>query len=87
MYDNYGSDYRLPFGGDLNRSRGRYAMDITVYTQRLWSEYRNADGDLSQIKDRSIFIAPAIKELFTLGQVALRGDESVQVVLTYTLMR
>ena len=87
LYDNYGSDYRLPFGGDLNRSRGRYAMDITVYTQRLWSEYRNADGDLSQIKDRSIFIAPAIKELFTLGQVALRGDESVQVVLTYTLMR
>lgn len=87
LYDNYGTDYRLPFGGDLNRSRGHYAMDITVYTQRLWSEYRAADGDISQIKDRSIFIAPAVKEFFTLGQVALRGDDAIKITITYTLMR
>lgn len=83
----YGDNYKLPYGGELNRSRGCYTMDITAYIQRMWSEYLSAEGDMSKIQYRSIFVAPAASELFTLGQVALRGDEAIQVVLTYTLMR
>lgn len=84
---SYGDEYHLPYGGELNRSRGCYTMDITAYIQRMWSEYQSTDGDLSKINERSIFIAPSADDMFTFGQVALRGDDAVQVVLTYTLMR
>ena len=87
LSSTYGDEYKLPYGGELNRSRGCYTMDITAYIQRMWSDYLKADGDLQKIQYRSIYIAPTVKELFTLGQVALRGDEDLQVVLTYTLMR
>ncbi len=83
----YGEDYKLPYGGELNRSRGCYTMDITAYIQRMWSEYQRAEDDLSKVQFRSIFVAPAATDMFTFGQVALRGDEAIQVVLTYTLMR
>ncbi len=83
----YGESYKLPYGGELNRSRGCYTMDITAYIQRMWGEYLKAEGDLSKVQYRSIFVAPAVNEMFTFGQVALRGDEEIQVVLTYTLMR
>lgn len=83
----YGEDYKLPYGGELNRSRGCYTMDITSYIQRMWSEYQRAEGDLSKVQYRSIFVAPAAGDMFTLGQVALRGDENIEMVLTYTLMR
>ncbi len=83
----YGESYKLPYGGELNRSRGCYTMDITSYIQRMWSEYQRADGDLSQVHYRSIFVAPAANDMFTMGQVALRGDEAIEMVLTYTLMR
>ncbi len=84
---NYGESYKLPYGGELNRSRGCYTMDITSYIQRMWSEYQKSEGDLSKVQYRSIFLAPAANDMFTFGQVALRGDEAIEVVLTYTLMR
>ena len=87
LASTYGDEYKLPYGGELNRSRGCYTMDITSYIQRMWSEYLKADGDLEQIQYRSIFVAPTAGDLFTLGQVALKGNESLQVNLTYTLMR
>ncbi|MBQ5894192.1 MAG: DUF4270 domain-containing protein [Rikenellaceae bacterium] len=82
-----GNSYKLPYGGELNRSQGRYTMDITAYIQRMWNEYLKAEGDITKIQYRSIFVAPAVAEMFTLGQVAMRGDEAIPVVLTYTLMR
>ena len=82
-----GDSYKLPYGGELNRSQGRYTMDITAYIQRMWNEYLKAEGDITKIQYRSIFVAPAVAEMFTLGQVAMRGDEAIPVVLTYTLMR
>ena len=87
LASTYGDEYKLPYGGELNRSRGCYTMDITSYIQRMWSEYLKADGDLKQIQYRSIFVAPTAGDMFTLGQVALKGNESLQVNLTYTLMR
>ena len=62
-------------------------MDITAYIQRMWSEYMKSEGDLQKVQYRSIYVAPTAKDMFTMGQVALRGDEDLQVVLTYTLMR
>lgn len=84
---NYGESYKLPYGGELNRSRGCYTMDVTAYVQRMWSEYQRADGNLDEVKYRSIFVAPAADDMFTLGQVALQGNEAIEIVLTYTLMR
>lgn len=84
---NYGDQYKLPYGGELNRSRGCYAMDVTAYVQRMWSEYQRADGNLDEVKYRSIFVAPAADDMFTLGQVALQGNDAIEIVLTYTLMR
>ena len=84
---NYGDQYKLPYGGELNRSRGCYAMDVTAYIQRMWSEYQRADGNLDEVKYRSIFVAPAADDMFTLGQVALQGNDAIEIVLTYTLMR
>ena len=87
LSSSYGDNYKLPYGGELNRSRGCYTMDVTAYIQRMWSEYQVAEGNLDEVKSRSIFIAPSAKDLFTLAQVALRGDDDVQMVLTYTLMK
>ena len=84
---NYGDQYKLPYGGELNRSRGCYAMDVTAYIQRMWSEYQRADGNIDEVKYRSIFVAPAADDMFTLGQVALQGNDAIEIVLTYTLMR
>lgn len=84
---NYGDQYKLPYGGELNRSRGCYAMDVTAYVQRMWNEYQRADGNLDEVKYRSIFVAPAADDMFTLGQVALQGNDAIEIVLTYTLMR
>lgn len=84
---NYGESYKLPYGGELNRSRGCYTMDVTAYVQRMWSEYQRADGNLDEVKYRSIFVAPAADDMFTLGQVALQGNDAIEIVLTYTLMR
>lgn len=84
---NYGDQYKLPYGGELNRSRGCYAMDVTAYIQRMWNEYQRADGNLDEVKYRSIFVAPAADDMFTLGQVALQGNDAIEIVLTYTLMR
>ncbi|MBQ8744999.1 MAG: DUF4270 family protein [Rikenellaceae bacterium] len=84
---NYGDQYKLPYGGELNRSRGCYAMDVTAYIQRMWNEYQRADGNLDEVKYRSIFVAPAADDMFTIGQVALQGNDAIEIVLTYTLMR
>lgn len=84
---NYGDQYKLPYGGELNRSRGCYAMDVTAYIQRMWNEYQRADGNLDEVKYRSIFVAPAADDMFTFGQVALQGNDAIEIVLTYTLMR
>lgn len=87
LTSSYGDEYRLPYGGELNRSKGCYTMDVTAYIQRMWSEYRAAEGKLDQVKFRSIYIAPAVDEMFTMGQVALRGDEALKIYITYTLLK
>lgn len=79
-YEQEGSE--IPFGGYLNRSRGFYSMDITVYVQRLL---------IKPETPKQINLAPSM-ELTPLGfgNVALKGtgsDKPIKIVLTYTLIK
>ena len=87
MTSYYGSKYTLPYDGYMNRSLASYTMDITSYVQRMWVALQDNGGDVSKIDDRSLFIAPEATDLFTFKQVALKGNENIRVVITYTLLK
>lgn len=87
MTTYYGSKYTLPYDGYMNRSLASYTMDITSYVQRMWVALQDNGGDVSKIDDRSLFIAPEATDLFTFKQVALKGNENIRVVITYTLLK
>lgn len=78
------SGYTLPYGGYLNRSNGRYSMNITSYIQ----------GSLVRrntfYKRQRFTLAPAYTTLYRPQQVALEGLGSgnpIKVAVTYTLIK
>ena len=72
----------LPYGGNINRSRGCYVMDITGYMQQLWNNYMKAkadaggvveDIDWDKVSSRKVYIGPAAYSLYTPSFGVLQG--------------
>ena len=72
----------LDFDGYINRSHGRYAMNVTGYMQQLWNAYRKeceaakAEGravDLKNVEGRTIYLAPEAYSLYTFDYSFLQG--------------
>ncbi len=55
MYE-YNTGVQLPYGGGLNRIKGRYEMNVTSYIQSLILNYENSE-DFSGVK-KDVFFAP-----------------------------
>lgn len=77
----------LPFGGYLNRSFGKYEMDITRYINKMMSS--TYEGDYS------IILAPSnnyYRDILTSDEVALGGSDNAnpnikpQLIITYTMI-
>ena len=64
---SYEENYSINYDGYINRSHGRYAMNITGYMQKLWNSYRKERDaakaekraiDLNNVENRVIYLAP-----------------------------
>lgn len=91
----------LPYGGKINRSLGCYEFDISSYLQSLWNRYLdvkaktsgNAKVDLSQVKNRTIYLAPEASSLQGFSYVTLQGlndrvnNAPIKLDLTYTMIK
>lgn len=81
------NDFKLLYGGYLNRSNGYYELDITSYVQQLAKE-REGDPDYNYIPP-VIFLGPAAAQLFEFGQSTLCGTDSdrpITLRITYTII-
>lgn len=99
MEENRNPDFKLPYGGYINRTQGCYQLNINGYIQGLWNSYlkeKEAGGevDYSKIKNRSIYLAPQATELFGSGHAKLQGMENfpgkenaMKIELVYTLVK
>ncbi len=89
----------LDFDGYINRSHGRYAMNITGYVQKLWNSYHKEceaaaeEGravDLDKVEGRTIYLAPEAYSLYTFNYSYLQGtnnnhDEELTAPIRMTL--
>ena len=95
-------DAQLAYGGNVNRSRGCYTMDITGYVQMLWNAYaaerdaakaENREIDLEKVKNRTIYAAPEAYGLYTSDFCVLQGmddalnDAPIRFELLYNLVK
>lgn len=99
IHENNGND--IPYGGYVNRSQGRYQMNINGYMQGVWNSYlkekeSSSDGvvDLTKIKGHKIYLAPAANSRFTTTQTKAQGMENfagkenkMKLELIYTLVK
>ncbi|MBR5849791.1 MAG: DUF4270 family protein [Alistipes sp.] len=72
----------LDYDGYINRSHGRYAMNITGYMQQLWNSYRKerdaakAEGrpiNLENVEQRVVYLAPAAYSAYDFDYSFLQG--------------
>ena len=72
----------LAYDGYINRSHGRYAMNITGYMQSLWNNYRKerdaakAEGraiDYSKIEKRTLYLGPEAYSAYSFDISYLQG--------------
>ncbi len=95
-------DAQLAYGGNVNRSRGCYTMDITGYVQMLWNVYaaerdaakaENREIDLEKVKNRTIYAAPEAYGLYTSDFCVLQGmddalnDAPIRFEVLYNLVK
>lgn len=82
QYEEQGG--KLQYNGNINRSHGYYAMDITNYIQQLM---------ITPSTQRTIFLAPDVKLIYSFGEIALStpsnadDPEAVKISITYTLIK
>lgn len=78
----YEESTTLDYDGYINRSHGRYAMNITGYIQQLWNSYRleceaaEKEGrsvDLDKVSGRTIYLGPEAYSLYTLSYSFVQG--------------
>lgn len=78
----YEENSALDYDGYINRSHGRYAMNITGFMQQLWNSYRREceaakeEGravDLDKVKGRTIYLGPEAYSLYTLSYSFVQG--------------
>lgn len=99
-YENNGNT--IAYGGELNRSRACYAMNITTFMQRLWNSYaelRDATPagepvDLSQLEyPRTVYLAPEAYSLFALPYSVFQGEAGdannapIRLEMTYNMIQ
>jgi len=76
----------LTYGGYLNRSRGCYTMDITLYIQSLWNKYRDLKRAMPEkgvdelveelgTEARTLYLAPEAYDVNTFAVMAGQGME------------
>ena len=72
----------LDFGGYINRSHGRYAMNITGHMQKLWNSYRKErdaakqEGraiNLENVEGRVLYLAPEAYSAYDFNYSFLQG--------------
>lgn len=75
----------LDYDGYINRSHGRYAMNITGYMQQLWNSYRDErdaaaeEGraiNLDNVKNRVIYLGPEAYSAYALDVSYLQGADT-----------
>lgn len=85
----------LNFGGYLNRSRGCYAMDISVHLQSLWNSYlKDQEAFLGEPEKRALYLGPeafsvnSFRTMSGQGMADYPGHEnSMKLEITYTLIK
>ena len=100
LYENsYGAE--IPYGGNLDRSRGCYVLNITAHIQKLFGSLQQADGtfDASAVEEslRTIYIGVDANNPYSLTESLLQGMAAaspsdtaaapIQIDLTYTLIK
>ena len=72
----------LDYDGYINRSHGRYAMNITGHMQKLWNSYRKErdaakrEGraiDLDKVEGRVLYLAPEAYSAYDFNYTFLQG--------------
>lgn len=75
----------LDYGGYVNRSHGRYGMNITGCVQKLWNSYRKerdaakAEGravDLGKVEGRTIYLGPEAYGAYSFDASFLQGSNN-----------
>lgn len=73
----------LQYGGNLNRTHGNYATDISSFLQKLVNSPSEAP--------RTMMLGPAYDELYDFKQTSCSktgvSDPPLRVILTYTLIK
>lgn len=91
----------LAYDGNLNRSRACYVMNITSYMQALWNRYvrlrdKTPEGeevDLTELANRSVYLAPEAYSLFSLpysviqGEAGTENNAPVRLDMTYNMIQ
>ena len=75
----------LDYGGYINRSHGRYTMNITGYMQQLWNSYKEEcrvaakEGravNLDNVKKRVIYLGPEAYSIYSFATSYLQGADN-----------
>lgn len=88
----------LSYGGELDRSLGKYKMDITIYMQSLVNYVLSLyeDGEWKPFdekeQDRVIYLAPEATAPYVFGRSVIQGGEGlseapIHMELTYTMIK
>lgn len=76
---------QLAYGGYVNRSHGRYTMNITGHVQQLWNNYKKerdaakAEGraiDLEKVEGRTLYLGPEAYGAYSFDVSFLQGSYS-----------
>ena len=90
----------LAYGGELNRSRACYVMNITGYMQRLYNYVRSLD-DLAKydekVMPRTLYLGPEAVAPYTFKRTVLQGAKMegvsdrvqapVHIEMLYTMIK
>ena len=79
----------LPYGGYINRSHGRYAMNFTSHMQLMWNSYRNEREacireerpfEWKHVQNRVLYLAPEANSAYTFDISRVQGVDNDQTV-------
>ncbi|MEG1622612.1 MAG: DUF4270 family protein [Alistipes sp.] len=92
LYEKAGN--AITYGGYVNRSQGRYTMDIKSYIQQLWNSYLDKKaGKITEIPNRTIYLAPEAYSVNSFsygtaqGAAEINNTAPMKLDITYVMIK